>query len=63
MASRFELADKTHHDHLINMDTGEVIEFRSEKVELLQMEIAKEMGVELVSHRLELYGRTSSEKE
>jgi len=63
MASRFELADRPHHDHLINVDTGEVFEFRSEKIERLQAEIAREMGIELVAHRLELYGRICSEKE
>jgi Fur family ferric uptake transcriptional regulator len=46
-----------HHDHLIDMDTGDVIEFHSEKIERLQEEIARELGYEIVHHRLELYGR------
>lgn len=56
-ASRFETADAPHHDHIIDVDTGDVIEFRSEKIEKLQAEIAAELGYELVHHRLELYGR------
>lgn len=63
MASRFELANKPHHDHLIDVDTGEIIEFHSSKIEQLQQEIAREMGIELVAHRLELYGRAGSENE
>lgn len=55
--ARFELANKPHHDHLIDVDTGEVIEFNSPKIEQLQEEIAKELGYEIVHHRLELYGR------
>ncbi|MEM0989802.1 MAG: Fur family transcriptional regulator [Pseudomonadota bacterium] len=55
--SRFEHADSQHHDHLIDLDTGKVIEFESEKIEALQREIARELGYDLVHHRLELYGR------
>ncbi len=55
--SRFEQADTDHHDHLIDMDTGAVIEFRSDRIEALQDEIARELGYEIVFHRLELYGR------
>ena len=55
--SRFEAADAAHHDHLIDLDTGQVIEFRSEKIEALQREIARGLGYEIVRHRLELYGR------
>ena len=55
--SRFEQADGQHHDHLIDVDTGEVVEFRSDRIERLQEEIARELGYEIVSHRLELYGR------
>jgi Fur family ferric uptake transcriptional regulator len=54
--SRFEHADQEHHDHLIDVDTGRVIEFRSEKIEQLQAEIARELGYEIVRHKLELYG-------
>jgi Fur family transcriptional regulator, ferric uptake regulator len=55
--ARFENADSEHHDHLIDIDTGKVIEFRSEKIEKLQAEIAAELGFEIVRHKLELYGR------
>ncbi|MBO0664328.1 transcriptional repressor [Jiella sp. MQZ9-1] len=55
--ARFEHVDSQHHDHLIDLDTGAVIEFRSDRIERLQEEIAKELGYEIVSHRLELYGR------
>ena len=44
-----------HHDHLINLRTGEVIEFQSEEIERLQSEIARKLGYRLVDHRLELY--------
>ena len=53
--SRYERAAQEHHDHLINLDTGAVIEFRSEAIEALQAEIARQLGFRLVSHRLELY--------
>ncbi|KHJ53467.1 transcriptional repressor [Aureimonas sp. OT7] len=55
--SRFEHAAAEHHDHLIDMDTGEVVEFHSERIEALQEEIAQRLGYEIVFHRLELYGR------
>ena len=55
--ARFEGADGLHHDHLIDLDSGDVVEFRSERIERLQEEIARELGYEIVSHRLELYGR------
>ena len=55
--SRFEPADGGHHDHLIDIDTGNVIEFHSERIEELQDEIARSLGYEIVHHRLELYGR------
>ncbi len=54
--SRYEQATERHHDHLINLETGEVIEFRSEEIEKLQAEIARRYGFKLVDHRLELYG-------
>lgn len=60
--SRFEPADTEHHDHLIDLDTGEVIEFHSEKIEKLQHEIAAELGYDIVHHRLELYGRKRRRK-
>lgn len=55
--ARFETADQPHHDHLIDTESGEVIEFRSEKIERLQAEIAAELGYDIVRHRLELYVR------
>ena len=54
--SRYEQATERHHDHLINLETGEVTEFRSEEIEKLQAEIARRFGFKLVDHRLELYG-------
>ena len=54
--ARYERVDKQHHDHLIDMKSGEVIEFRNEKIEQLQIEIARELGFKLIDHRLELYG-------
>lgn len=53
--SRYEQAAREHHDHLINLETGDVIEFRSEAIEALQTEIARALGFKIVSHRLELY--------
>lgn len=55
--SRFETADAAHHDHIIDLETGDVIEFYSERIERLQAEIAAEHGYELVHHRMELYCR------
>lgn len=55
--SRFEQVGAGHHDHLIDIETGEVIEFISSRIEALQEEIADRLGYEIVHHRLELYGR------
>jgi Fur family ferric uptake transcriptional regulator len=55
--SRFEQALGEHHDHLIDLDTGDVIEFKSDRIEQLQNEIAEALGYDIVHHRLELYGR------
>jgi Fur family transcriptional regulator, ferric uptake regulator len=55
--SRYEHSDQKHHDHLIDIETGQVIEFASEEIERLQARIAAELGYEIVRHRLELYGR------
>lgn len=55
--SRFEQAAGEHHDHLIDLDTGDVIEFHSDRIEELQEEIARRLGYDIVHHRLELYGR------
>ena len=53
--SRYEQAAREHHDHLINLETADVIEFRSEDIEALQTEIARRLGYRVVYHRLELY--------
>ena len=53
--ARYELMRESHHDHLVNLRTGEVIEFQSEDIERLQAEIAKKLGYRLIDHRLELY--------
>ena len=53
---RYEEARREHHDHLIDVDGGRVIEFRSEEIEKLQERVARELGFKLVGHRLELYG-------
>lgn len=55
--ARFETADSPHHDHIIDLDTGNVMEFYSDRIERLQAEIAAEHGYEVVHHRLELYCR------
>ena len=54
--SRYEHAHQEHHDHLIDVQTGSVIEFRNEDIEKLQRRVAEELGFELIDHRLELYG-------
>lgn len=55
--ARFEVADEGHHDHIVDVETGDIIEFRNERIEELQRQIASEMGYEIVHHRLELYCR------
>lgn len=55
--ARYEESSSTHHDHLIDLETGEVHEFLNNEIEKLQITIAKQMGYELLDHRLELYGR------
>ena len=54
--ARYEEVPQEHHDHLIDVKTGAVIEFRNEAIEKIQEQIAAELGYELVDHRLELYG-------
>jgi Fur family ferric uptake transcriptional regulator len=54
--ARYEEAARTHHDHLIDIETGRVIEFSNPQIERLQQRVAEELGFELVGHRLELYG-------
>ena len=54
--ARYEPAGLGHHDHLINVKTGEVIEFSNEQIEKLQENVARELGFRLIGHRLELFG-------
>lgn len=54
--ARYEPAGHDHHDHLINVRTGEVIEFKNEEIERLQERVARELGFRLIGHRLELFG-------
>jgi Fur family transcriptional regulator, ferric uptake regulator len=55
--ARYEMAPAQHHDHLIDLASGKVIEFRNEDIEKLQEMVAQQLGYRLVGHRLELYGR------
>jgi len=54
--ARYEQTTHDHHDHLIDINTGEIIEFVNEEIEKLQKEVAAKLGYSLVDHRLELYG-------
>ena len=54
--ARYETAEREHHDHLIDMQTGQVIEFVDPDIEALQEKIAAKLGYKLIGHRLELYG-------
>lgn len=54
--ARYEETPEIHHDHLIDIKSGEVIEFRNEEIERLQQEVAERLGFRLVGHRLELFG-------
>ena len=54
--SRYEQAPEEHHDHLIDINSGEITEFVNEEIEKLQEQVAKKLGYKLVDHRLELYG-------
>ena len=53
---RYEAAQRGHHDHLLDVDSGRVIEFSNSDIEALQERVARDLGFELVGHRLELYG-------
>lgn len=55
--ARYEESTKDHHDHLIDVQSGKVIEFRDDEIEKLQARVAAALGYELVGHRLELFGR------
>jgi Fur family ferric uptake transcriptional regulator len=54
--SRYEQAPEEHHDHLIDVNSGEIIEFVNEEIEELQKKVAGKLGYKLIDHRLELYG-------
>ena len=54
--SRYEQASEEHHDHLIDINSGEIIEFTNNEIEKLQKQVAEKLGYRLVDHRLELYG-------
>jgi Fur family ferric uptake transcriptional regulator len=57
--ARYEEISEAHHDHLIDMKTGEVIEFQNEEIEALQRKVAEQLGYKLVGHKLELLGVAS----
>jgi Fur family ferric uptake transcriptional regulator len=61
--ARYETADREHHDHLIDMHSGEVVEFVDPEIEALQEKIAAKLGYRLMGHRLELYGVPLTKKE
>lgn len=61
--ARYEEVPDEHHDHLIDVKSGDVVEFHSEEIEKLQEEIARKLGYRLVDHRLELYGVPLKENE
>ena len=61
--ARYEAADRDHHDHLIDMHTGELIEFVDPEIEALQERIAAKLGYRLMGHRLELYGLPVKKKD
>lgn len=61
--SRYEPAPDEHHDHLIDLRSGKVVEFRNEEIEALQAEIARRLGYRLVDHRLELYAVPLDDRE
>ena len=54
--ARYEQSPDNHHDHLIDVNTGEIVEFVDEEIEKLQNKVAEKLGYKLVDHRLELYG-------
>jgi Fur family ferric uptake transcriptional regulator len=60
--ARYERVKSEHHDHLIDTETGQVIEFKNEEIERLQERVARDLGYDLVGHKLELYGRPIGKK-
>lgn len=61
--SRYEQLPEEHHDHLIDLSTGKVVEFHDEEIERLQQLVAERLGFKLIDHRLELYGRPLDAKD
>ena len=55
-----ELDEDAHHDHLIDVETGEIIEFVNDEIEKLQRQVAERLGYELIDHRMELFGKKTS---
>ena len=60
--ARYEVSEEAHHDHLIDVQTGDVLEFNDPEIEILQEKVAKKLGYRLVGHRLELYGVSENKK-
>ena len=60
--ARYEQAPQEHHDHLIDINTGEITEFVNEDIEKIQQQVAEKLGYKLVDHRLELYGQKIKKK-
>ena len=60
--ARYEELNESHHDHLIDIKTGEIIEFVNDEIEKLQKKVAEKYGYELVDHKLELYGIKKNKK-
>ena len=60
--ARYEEISESHHDHLIDVKTGEIIEFVDDEIEKLQKKVAEKYGYELVDHKLELYGIKKNSK-
>ena len=54
--ARYEELSESHHDHLIDVNTGEIVEFVDEEIEILQKKVAEKLGYDLIDHKLELYG-------
>ncbi len=60
--ARYEELTETHHDHLIDVDTGEIIEFVDDEIEELQRKVAEKYGYSLVDHKMELFGKKNREE-
>ena len=56
-SARYERVDKVHHDHIVDLDSGAIVEFQSDQIERLQSEVAAQHGYDVIHHRLELYCR------